>query len=534
VRVAQADPLIFDEIYGINLIATTMMLTHDPLIMGDWAKGPSGTGEASFMYLTMPPSNAQAGGLAESWEIPEMGTLIYHIRKGVHWHNKPPVNGRELTADDVAYSLNRCYESGTALLGAGYKGVIESITATDKWTVVIKCEPGRTESVHEVCTAISFTIPHEVVEEYGNMNDWRNACGTGPFLLIDYIRASSATFERNPNYWMKAPFFPENQLPYLDGVKYLIIPDLSTRLAALRTAKIDWLGGLFLAVLWEDAKTLWETSPELNYIGYLPGYPLTLHVRNDKPELPFYDKRVRRALAMAIDNQEIRDEYYEGKGEILVWPIMPTPEFEDMYVPLDEFPESTRELYEYHPDKARQLLAEAGYPDGFKTEIMCTAPYVDFLSIIKAYWADIGVELEIDVRETGAFVSISQRKTYTQMFVDSVSACNPWKFDRTTSEKPMYNYSMVKDPKVDEAFLAVTGAYLDEPNRRRLMKEIVPYLLEQCFFIVPPSPYVYTFWQPWLKGYNGELQVGFCSSYADFPRYVWLDQDLREEMTGRR
>ena len=109
-------------------------------------------------------------------------------------------------------------------------------------------------------------VPHEVVDEYGNLRDWRNSCGTGPFMLVDYIKGSSWTVERNPNYWGNDPIHPENKLPYLDSVKCLIIPDTSTMMAALRTAKIDQL-----EVGWEEAGSLMKSNPELQRVKQLRG-----------------------------------------------------------------------------------------------------------------------------------------------------------------------------------------------------------------------------------------------------------------------
>jgi len=527
-------PLYFDGALGLFYFATTLWQTNEPLVQGDWAKGPGGTGEASWLYNAMPAKSVEMGCLAESWEINEPGRFTFNIRKGIHFHDKPPTNGRELDAHDVAYSLNRLWESRRSTHHISYPwethfGETGGITATDKWTVVVKTVPGRTEPLSALISTHAMIVPHEVVDEYGDLAEWENSCGTGPFMLVDYVKDSSAAFVRNPNYWMKDPLHPDNQLPYADGLKYMIIPDASTRLAALRTGKIDQL----LIASQEDAESLLKTSPTLKFIEFVNGGPLGIFWRVDKPELPFYDKRVRRALYMAINNQEIKDYFYSGHAEILAWPILPAAEWSDIYTPLEELPESSRELYEYHPDKARQLLAEAGYPDGFKTEVVCHSTQVDLLSLIKAYWEDVGVDLQISVKELGAYIGIGLNKKY-DIYVGGLAPSMPYRFTRLRPPPYEYNYSVVDDPHINEVYQEITESYLDLPKRANLMRDISKYIIDQAYVLQPPTPNLYNFWQPWIKSYHGEIEVGYLGSIYNFPKYVWIDQDLREERTGAR
>lgn len=242
------DLSMFDDAYA-NLppSAISALLTHDELWQGDWSKGPAGTNEVtwgitgfeSYMW-----SKFVTGNLAESWEItgPGNGTVILHIRKGVYWHNKPPTNGRELTSDDVAFSIDRAHTLPTSYLSKiGVKPT--SITTPDKYTVVISYPDVATMADNLLRVAdFMFIWPKDAVLTAKNdMRDWHLDIGTGPFMLTDYVKSSSYTTVRNPNYWMKDPVGPGkgNQLPYVDGVRFLIIPDVSTQEAAMRTGKAD-------------------------------------------------------------------------------------------------------------------------------------------------------------------------------------------------------------------------------------------------------------------------------------------------------
>ena len=520
-------PLSFDDTLNQRTVAPTLLLTNEMLTKGDWTKGPAGTDEASWLYIIFPAAHLATASLAESWEVVDPQTFVFHIRKGVYFHDKPPTNGREMTADDVVFSLVRVYESPRA-----YRGTmddIESITAPDKWTVVFKVvDPVNAGALFEACSQHISIVPREAVEMYEDLGDWENSVGTGAFMLVDYVRDSSITYARNPNYWGKHPLHPEDTMPYLDGIKSLIIPDASTILAALRTGKIDWIPG----VLWEDAEDFRRTNPEMKYQKWHPGATNAIYWRVDKPELPWYDVRVRRALAMAIDNEAILENYYGGDGEMLTWPVAKIKEYSDMFIPLNELPESVREQFGYHPDKARQLLAEAGYPDGFKCKVVCYPTQVDLLAIVEDYWQDVGVEMEISTKEYGAYLSITMSKAY-DMLVSPAYGYFPFQGYFEVSTSP-WNFSAINDPIIDENRLAcMQENYFDEAEKRQLAKSIHPHMLEQAYLFQFPVPYIYALWQPWVKGYHGEYRTSFCHE-MDFPMYIWIDQDLKEEMTGKR
>ena len=181
------------------------------------------------------------GALAESWDVPDPRTYIFHIRQGVRWHDKAPMNGRELTADDVVYNFNRyrTTDQPSRLDELPY----ESITATDRYTVEVKLQDPRLDALLVLIDDnLAFMHAPEVVEQHGDVADWRNLVGTGPFMLTDWVEGSSLTWVKNPDYWGHDEKYPENRLPYVDEVVKLIIPDQATRVSAMRTGKVDYLG----------------------------------------------------------------------------------------------------------------------------------------------------------------------------------------------------------------------------------------------------------------------------------------------------
>ena len=168
------------------------------------------------------PAEFAAGQLAESWEQPDPLTYVFQIRQGVHWHDKPPMNGRELTADDIEYNYHRILGLGSGFTeGLPYSQLagigIESVTATDKWTVVFKLKEPRLAALQMIMVAyMSFMLPPEVIEQHGDISDWRNFVGTGPYELTDWVQGTSITHTKNPDYWGFDEKYPQNRLPYID------------------------------------------------------------------------------------------------------------------------------------------------------------------------------------------------------------------------------------------------------------------------------------------------------------------------------
>jgi peptide/nickel transport system substrate-binding protein len=406
-----------------------------------------------------------------------------------------------------------------------------SFKAIDKWTVEIKVPPTMQGALFMLLADQTHIYAPEVVDKYGDYTDWRNQAGTGPFILTDYVPGMALTFARNPNYWYKDPLHPQNQLPYVDSLKQLIIPDLSTQLAAFRTAKLDYMG-MSPAVSWEDQASLMKFAPQLKY-QVIAGADIQIWWRIDKQELPFKDVRVRQALNLAVNKQEVADKYYQGHADLLGHPYPPFKAWEPMYTPLNQMPANVQELVKGgNPEKAKKLLADAGYPNGFKTQIAVeTGPNVDFLAIIKEYLLKVGVDMDIKPLETGVFAGVNRMRTYEQMiYVGSPTAAFPYTMPSMISET-LDDKSYYENPKTRAVFNEV-NKYVgrDDANDAKwmkLLKDITPFYLEESVGLWLPTGQVYRMWWPWVKNYRGEGPLGYDNQMA-FTRYIWIDQSVKK------
>jgi peptide/nickel transport system substrate-binding protein len=344
-------------------------------------------------------------------------------------------------------------------------------------------------------------------------------------MLSDYVVSSSVTYTRNPNYWGVDPIHPENQLPYMDGLKELIITDASTQQAAFRTGKIDRLTG----VQTDDWKLFMSANPDLVYSEGFPGVPSFPCGKIDDEGLPFKDVRVRQAMNLAVDQKDILDNYYGGYGTILAYPFLPTPPFSKGFVPLDEMPESVQELFEYKPEKAKELLAEAGYPDGFRTEIYIGTNQADLLSIIKEYLAAANINLELVVGDDSTVAAAVKGRRFNEM---AMSMTYPFAFYkmhecRADSASNASHYSSEETTAVYNTILANLGR--DDDAIMQAVKGVVPKILGDSWGIWLPQPYYYTIWWPWLQNYHGESNFG-STVPAEERIWLWYDTDMKKTM----
>ena len=504
----------------------------------DWTLNPS-----VFDYtIAFRPYQYVKGWLGESWEFTDASTYVVHLHQGIHWQNIPPANGREFVADDVVFNYDRLLGTGHGFTksppgvnATPFKDLI-SLTAPDKYTVVFKWRTSNPEFINETLQgddSIQHLANPEAVTLWGNVTDWHHAVGTGPFIMQDLVGGSSATLTRNPNYWGHDERYPQNQLPYIDTLKLLIIPDTSTALAAMRTAKLDVMDGLSI----QNAQSMKKTNPDILQKTYPLLTSYTIDPRNDVK--PYSDVRVRQALQMAIDLPTIASTYYQGLVD--PYPTTLTSYYEKGWgFPYNQWPQDLKDQYAYNPTAAKKLLADAGYPSGFKTDIVVDSTNfdMDLLQIVKSYFTAIGVDMDIRTMDPGAWTDFVQ----TNHKEDAL-------FTRTgnlgQSTEPLRqllrfttgyssNTILVNDPTYN-AFYTSALAANNIDDIKKILTSANEYVSRQHFCISLIHPKLFALYQPWLKGYNcqyfgvsgpnvGILLLGF------YPARFWVDQNMKKSM----
>jgi peptide/nickel transport system substrate-binding protein len=269
--------------------------------------------------------------------------------------------------------------------------------------------------------------------------------------------------------------------------------------------------------------------PDLEYIQTLPDFTRVLAARVDDPTLPFKDIRVRRALNLAVNQQEIVDDYYNGYADMLAYPVKKMKDFEDYFIPLNELPESIQELFTYNPEKAKELLAEAGYPDGFKTVVQATSADTDFLSLIREYFLNIGVDMEIEVLERGALSGISNPREHKAMLY-AVAKCSLPFFFWTERIEDLHNKAMIEIPAAREAFNQMNQVLgEDDAAVVQIMRDTTPAILNEVPYVILPLSHCYTMWWPWVQNYHGEQDIGYCAQAKQWT-FTWVDTVLKNSM----
>ena len=290
-RVAGYDPPHFDPHLTLNFKTnTTLSFAYSTLVR---YKVGAAVRPGTF---TVEPH------LAERWEQPDATTYIFHLRQGVKWHDKPPLNGRELVADDVKFT----YDRFRAEPGNPLRFTLESvdhIEVVDRYRVKFVLHEPFVWLVNVLANPYStWIIAPEVVQHFGDLKKAESVIGTGPFLLERYEPNVKTVFKRNPDYFLK-------DQPYVDGVEWFVLEDPSTGLAMYRAGHIDCGPAANWGVRQQDFESLKKSHPHLVYQDFLSNVTSgVLYVRNDMP--PFTDVRVRRALSMAIDRQGIIEGVY--------------------------------------------------------------------------------------------------------------------------------------------------------------------------------------------------------------------------------
>jgi peptide/nickel transport system substrate-binding protein len=499
------------------------------LMMGDLQKGPRGSNKFSFKTGgDNIPADCLRGELAEKWEVKKDPLrIVFYLRKGVMWQERPGIiKVRELVADDVVYSMTRLKNSRKAL--KRFTDIIDRFETKDKYTVIAYLKEWSPNWAYYLGYGYYEGIQAPEQEKGpGGAGQWKNACGTGPFMLEDYKDGHSITYSKNPNYWDSEVIKEKKyKLPFVDKSILMIMKDESTQLAALRTGKLD----MCLNLNDRQKEDLKKSTPALVWSEFPPLGEHHIALRMDKR--PFNDIRVRRAMNMAIDKNALIKTFYGGEGVLVNIPFQITNKA--IYTPLDKLPPAAKELFIYNPEKAKKLLIEAGYPNGFTFKVHfggSVAETGDYLSMITAMLAKVGITMEIDAMDYPSSLSILNKKTHKDaIYIKDTHGLPLLYLQREFGTGELYNASMISDPRIDKTVDRLnTDPNLTQKQIDAELKKLGVYIMEQAPIVFLPSGYVYTAWWPWVKNYYGEIRVGAHRAGPIFAR-IWIDQELKKKM----
>jgi peptide/nickel transport system substrate-binding protein len=449
--------------------------------------------------------------LVERWEEPDDTAYIFHLRRGVKWHNKPPVNGRELVAEDVKFTFDR-FLSEKGNPSRYFLDSVDRVEVVNRYTVKFLLKEPYVWLLDMLASATSmWIIAPEIAQQYGDFKRVEAAIGTGPFILESYEPNVKTVFRRNPEY------FRQGQ-PYVDGVEWLVVDDESTGLAMYRTGQLDAGPGLQWDVRQADLDTFKQSHPRLRYQDILANNATTIWMRTDKS--PFTDVRVRRAMSHALDRQGLIEAVWM-RGELS--PAVPRG-LAEWSLPIEQLGEGAK-YYRYDPLEARRLLSEAGYAKGFKTTLNATGGYgrdmLDAVQLVQRYLKEVGIEVELKIQEYGAYQATTGQGKYEGMSMGPYAL--GWDPDSSLYGQYMpdqlRNRGHVNDPKLT-AMLQEQRRLKDLSARKQLIFDIQRYAAEQQYYVYLSSAVITASWQPYMQNFAPNLTADFGGRAAA----LWLDR----------
>jgi peptide/nickel transport system substrate-binding protein len=481
--------------------------------------GPRGNGEYAFKLVAYIPMKYQAGHLISDWDL-TTERLIWTIRDGVTWQQVDGVmDSRPFTAQDMVADIERFRQSPWGnrfdnMMGEVYadgnKVVIEYINYSPDLFYFIGYEDRAVVKPPETITA--------------GANQWKNQGGTGAYKFEDYVVGSYMSYVKNDDYWDTTVIDgKEYQLPFVDRYVRVIFPDQATEQAAFRTASLDMLRNP-PAAQWN---TIERTSPAALKSTY-GDMAQVIDLKTTEP--PFDDVNVRRALFIGTDIKR-----FQQFGQATDFPMHSFPAWPGnpgVYTPIDQLPPETKELYDYNPDKAKKMLADAGYPNGFEMDFYYDSgsqENVDFASLLQAEWAKIGVKVNLIGTDYVTYRNYRDTMTYHDSIIVGSQIGNPTgSISNLFATGGFVNYAQYSNPVLDDLSQQI-NTELDPEKQDALIKKAAVIALNDAsqigVYLVPQAYY----WWPWVKNYYGEISIEDGTIGGLVP-YMWIDQNLKKSM----
>jgi len=324
-------------------------------------------------------SGALVPDLAESWTISEDGKqYTFNLRDGVTWHH----GYGELTANDVKYTFERVLDPATSSPNAPEYQLIDSIEVLDDLTVRFNLKAASPTFIHVLAAYYSgFIVNQQAVLDAGGDLTQRPV-GTGPFVVESVALDDRIVMSANEQYFLGTPG--------VDQVNFVSIIDQSTADIAMERGEID----LQLMRTYESADRF-ASNADIE-VATTVSTDIRQLVMNTAIE-PFNNPLVRRAMQYAVNREAVAQVVYGGYAQPLGGFVALPPQLSQFWGP---------DAYRYDPERARELLAEAGYPDGFSVDVWTIAaePWLTLVQVLQASLAEAGIDLQIQAREIAALV----------------------------------------------------------------------------------------------------------------------------------
>ncbi len=403
--------------------------------------------------------------LAKSWEVSADGlTWTLKLRDDVKWHNLPPVNGRKFTSADAKWSIAWHQEHGIA--GSFWRDV--TVDTPDDYTVVLHRQAPNVDFAEIIAVQTNVMLPHEIADQYGDFKSM--AVGTGAFQHKEWRDTDYSWEERNPDF--RETGADGKRLPYLDGYKEVVFSDYSAELAAFRSRQLDRTRTI--GIKHQDAVALEQTVPGTRRtVQWVAGFSF-LSFKLDKK--PWNDVRVRQAISLAIN----RVDLVESNQGVAVWATF-IPQVFSEYAWSQE---QTEQKFKQDQARARQLLADAGYPPGsIQASIVTPTAYQQDAEVVQQQLKAVGIETTID-SEGQNFQAVFQKRQYPDLAYGQRGGNywpGYWAYDWVHSRSTQ-NFLGFADDQVDQLALAQLKEQ-DQGKRKQIMDREQDRLYELMPFV---------------------------------------------------
>jgi peptide/nickel transport system substrate-binding protein len=390
------------------------------------------------------------------------------------------------------------------------------VDVVDKYTVKFTLKEPNAWFLDMLASTSTWIVAKECVEKFGDLKKVDSVVGTGPWMLERWEPNVRITYVRNPHYFVPG-------LPYADGVEMLIDKDPSSRLAAFLSGKIDFGPEYQQVVRRIDLELVKQRKPGLQTAEYTWFTAGAQGLKIEKP--PFSDLRVRRALARATNLPELYAANAFSQGHWTPNPVVPAA-FGEWSIPIDQLGPEGRKNYTHSIAEAKRLLAEAGYPNGLKTTVEAPGTgygpdFLDAVQINLKNWKAAGIDVDLKLKEYGAFISSTIYGKFDSMYVGLRGAwADPEAyFYRVFVPEQPNNVMPVNDPKLTE-MIKLQRRTFDVAKRKQIVHDIQRYAAESGYFGVDGSVNVVSAWEPYIKNYMPNNGFDFGGRLMA----VWIDK----------